>query len=130
MSTHAKVNLRKKLKNRQLRIEVGLQFGSEVCKMHKCLCRKDFAEEGWCGLSCIKNADKLFRHSKLNALLKQILSPIPSVLEPRHIYRTDQKRPDNLTSFALALGNRLLSAVTVKDFLAPSRRKKRRKVLN
>ena len=51
----------------------------------------------------------------LNALIKQSLSStrIPSVLEPRHLYRTDQKRPDGLTLVPWAVGKQLLWDVTV-----------------
>ena len=63
------------------------------------------------------------RHSNLNALIKQSLSSahIPSVLEPRHLYRTDQKRPDGLTFNPWAVGKQLLWDVTAVDSLAPSR---------
>ena len=60
---------------------------------------------------------------KLNALIKQSLSSthIPSVLEPRHLYRTDQKRPDGLTLVPWADGKQLLWDVMVVDSLAPSK---------
>ena len=59
----------------------------------------------------------------MNALIKQTLSTthIPSVLEPRHLYRTDQKRPDGLTLVPWAVGKELLWDVTVVDSLAPCR---------
>ena len=55
--------------------------------------------------------------------MKQSLSSthIPSVLEPRHLYRTDQKRPDGLTLVPWADGKQLLWDVTVVDSLAPCR---------
>ena len=46
---------------------------------------------------------------------------IPSVLEPRHLYRTDQKRPDGLTLVPWAVGKQLLWDVTVVDSLATCR---------
>ena len=46
---------------------------------------------------------------------------ISSVLEPRHLYRTNQKRPDGLTLVPWAVGKQLLWDVTVVDSLAPSR---------
>ena len=57
------------------------------------------------------------------ASLKESLSSthIPSVLEPRHLYRTDQKRPDGLTLVPWAVGEQLLWDVTVVDSLAPFR---------
>ena len=55
--------------------------------------------------------------------MKQSLSSthIPSVLEPRHLYRTDQKRPDSFTLVPWSVGKQLLWDVTVVDSLAPSR---------
>ena len=42
-------------------------------------------------------------------------------LEPQHLYRTDQKRPDGLTLVPWAVGKQLLWDVTVVDSLAPCR---------
>ena len=70
------------------------------------MCGNDVTEDGWHGLSCLKRAGRFSRHSNLNALIKQSLSSthIPSVLEPRHLYRTDQKQPDGLTLVPWAVG--------------------------
>ena len=78
---------------------------------------------GWHGLSCLKSAGRFSRHSNLNALIKQSLSSthIPSVLQQRHLYRTDQKRPDGLTFVPWAVGKQLLWDVTVVYSLAPCR---------
>ena len=75
------------------------------------------------GLSCLKSAGRFSRHSNLNALIKQSLSStqIPSVSEPRHLYRTDQKRPDSLTLVPWAVGKQLIWDVTVVDSLVPCR---------
>ena len=88
------------------------------------MCEKDVTEDGWHGLSCLKSAGRFSRHSNLNAPIKQSLSSthIPSVLEPRHLYRTDQKRPDGLTAVPWAVGKQLLWDVTVVDSLAPFRK--------
>ena len=71
----------------------------------------------------LRIAERFSRHSNLNALLKQSLSSthIPSVLEPRQLYRTDQKRPDGLTLVPWADGKQLLWDKTVVDSLAPCR---------
>ena len=84
---------------------------------------QDVTEDGWHGLCCLKSAGRFSRHSSLNALIKQSLSftHILSVLEPRHLYRTDQKRPDGLTLVPWAVGKQLLWDVTVVDSLAPCR---------
>ena len=102
-------NLRLKLSNQQLRIPIGLRLGSKICERHKCVCGKDVTEDGWHGLSCLKSAARFPRHSNLNALKKQSLSSthVPSVLEPRHLYRTNQKRPDGLTLVPWAVGKQL-----------------------
>ena len=87
------------------------------------MCGRDVTEDGWYGLSCLKSAGRFSRHSSLNALLKQgsFSTHIPSVLEPRHLYRADQKRPDGLTLVPWAVGKQLLGEVTVVDSLAPCR---------
>ena len=46
---------------------------------------------------------------------------IPSVLEPGHLYRTNQKQPDGSTLVPWAVGKQLLWDVTVVDSLAPFR---------
>ena len=116
-------NLRLKLSNQQFRIAIGLRLGSKICERHKCVCGKDVTEDGWHGLSCLKSAGRFSRHSKLNALLKQSFfsTHVPSVLEPQHLYRTDQKRPDGLTLVPQAVGKQMLWNVTVVDSLAPCR---------
>ena len=79
---------------------------------------------GWLAWSFLpQKCREISRHSNLNALIKQSLSSthIPSVLEPRHLYRTDQKRPDGLTLVPWANGKQLLCDVTVVDALAPCR---------
>ena len=116
-------NLRLKLSNQRLRITIGLRLGSKICKRHKCVCGKDITEFGWHGLSCLKSAARFSRHSNLNALMKQSISSshIPSVIEPIHLYRTDQKRPDGLTLVPWAVGKQLLWDVTLVDSLAPCR---------
>ena len=116
-------SLRLKLSKEQLRIAIGLRLGSKICEWHKCVRGKDVIEDGWHGLFCLKNAGRFSRLSNLNAPLKQSLSSthLPSILEPRHLYRTDQKRPDGLTLVSWAVGKQILWDVTVVDSLAPCR---------
>ena len=115
--------LRLKLSNQQLRIAIGLRLGSKTCERHKCVCGKYVTDDGWYGPSCLIRAGRFARHSNLNALIKQNLSSahIPSALEPRHLYRTDQMRPDSLTLVPWAVGKQPLWDVTVVDSLAPCR---------
>ena len=78
----------------------------------------------WLAWSFLPQKRRYFsRHSNLNALIKQSSSPIhiPSVLEPRHLYMTDLKRPDGLTLLPWAVGKELLWDVTLVDSLAPCR---------
>ena len=112
-----------KLSNQQLRTAIGLELGSKICERLKCVFEKDVTEDGWHGLPCLKMAGRFSRHSNLNAFKKQNTSSthIPSVLEPRHLYRTNQKRLDGLTLVPWAVGKQLLWDVTVVDFLAPCR---------
>ena len=109
--------------NQQLRIAKKIYACADIYERHKCVCGKDVTEYGWHGLSCSKKAARFSRHSNLNALIKQSLSSIhiPSDLEPRHLYRTNQKRPDGLTLVPWAFGKQLLWDVTVVDSLAPCR---------
>ena len=46
---------------------------------------------------------------------------LPSMLEPRGLYRTDGKRPDGVTMIPWEMGKQLVWDVTVVDALAPSR---------
>ena len=40
LNVHPCKNLRLKLSNQQLRIAIGLRFGSKICERHKCVCGK------------------------------------------------------------------------------------------
>ena len=76
---------------------------------------------GWLAWSFFPQKGRRFsRHLSLNALIKQSLSliHIPPVLELRHLYRADQKRPDGLTLVPWAVRKQLLWDVTVVDSLA------------
>ena len=55
--------------------------------------------------------------------MKQTLESLdlPSMLEPRGLYRTDGKRPDGVTMIPWERGKQLVWYVTVVDALAPSR---------
>ena len=58
----------------------------------------------------------------LNSLIKPTLRSLglPSMLEPRGLYRTDGKRPDGVTMILWEMGKQLMWDVTVVDALAPS----------
>ena len=72
---------------------------------------------------CTKSAGRFSRHATLNSLIKQTLGSLdlPSMLEPRGLYRTDGKRTDGVTMVPWEMGKQLVWDVTVVDNLAPSR---------
>ena len=49
-------NLRFKVSNQPLRIEIGLRLGSKVCEKRRCVCGKDVTEDGWHGFFYLKNS--------------------------------------------------------------------------
>ena len=115
-------NLRLKLSNQQPRIAIGLRLGSKIYEKPRCVCGTDLTEDGWHGLSCVKSAGRSSRLSNLKDLVKQSLvsTHIQSVLEPRYLHRTDQKRPDGLTLVPWACGRQILWDVRVVLSLASS----------
>ena len=112
-------NLGLKLEVQQLRISIGLRLGANICVAHTCHCGK---RDGLHGLSCTKSAGHFSRHATLISLIKQTLGSLdlPSMLEPRGLYRTDGKRPDGVTMTPWEMGKQLVWDVTVVDALAPS----------
>ena len=116
-------NLGLKLDDQQLRISIGLRLGANICIEHTCHCGKKVERDGLHGLSCNKSAGRFSRHANLNSLIKQTLGSLdlPSMLEPRGLYRTDGKRPDGITMIPWEMGKQLVWDVTVVDALAPSR---------
>ena len=62
------------------------------------------------GLSCTKCSCRFSRLATLNSLLKQTLGSLdlPSVLEPRGLYRTDGKSPDGVTMIPWVMGKQLV----------------------
>ena len=118
-------NLGLKLDDQQLRISNGLRLGANICVAHTCHCGKRVERDGLHGLSCTKSAGRFSRHATLNSLIKQTLGSLdlPSMLEPRGLYRTDGKHPDGVTMIPWEMGKQLVWDVTVVDALAPSRKR-------
>ena len=116
-------NLGLKLDDQQLRISIGLRLCANICVAHTCNCGKRFERDALHGLSCTKSAGRFSRHATLNSLIKQTLGSLalPSMLEPRGLYRTDGKRPDGVTMIPWEKGKQLVWDVTVVDALAPTR---------
>ena len=109
-------NLGLKLDDLQLRITIGLRLISNIC------CKR-VERNGLHGLSCTKSGGRFSRHATLNSLIKQMLGSLdlPSVLEPRGLYRTDGKRLDGVSMIPCEIGKQLMWDVTVEEALAPSR---------
>ena len=84
-----------------------------------------FERDGLHGLSCTKSASagRFSRPVTLNSLIKQTLGSLdlPSILEPRGLYRTDGKRLDGVTMIPWEMSKQLVWDVTVVDALASSR---------
>ena len=97
--------------------------GANICLAHTCHCGERNERDGLHGLSCTKSADRFSRYATLNSLIKPTLGSLnlPSMLEPRGLYRTDSKRPDGDTMIPWEMGKQLVWDVTVVDALAPSR---------
>ena len=116
-------NLGLNLDDQQLRFSIGLRLGANICVAHTCHCGKRVERDGLHGLSCTKSAGRFSRHATLNSLIKQTLGSLdlPSMLEPPGLYRTDGKRPDDVTMIPWKMGKQLVWDVTVVDALAPSR---------
>ena len=92
-------NLGLKLADQQLRISIGLRLGANIFVAHTFHCGKRVERDGLHGLSFTKSAGRFLCHASLNSLIKQTLGSLdlPSMLEPRGLYRTDGKRPDGVT---------------------------------
>ena len=102
-------NLGLKLDDQQLRISIGLRLGASICVAHTLHCGKRVKRDGLHGLSSTKSAGHFLRHATLNSLIKQTLGhlDLPSMLEPRGLYRNDGKRLDGVTMIPWEMGKQL-----------------------
>ena len=106
-----------------IRIAVGLRLGSPIRVPHSCQhCGQSVDESGTHGLSCTKTQGRLPRHAELDEFVQRMFTSVkvPSTLEPRGLYRTDNRGPDGLSLIPWARGRALLWDVTVHDTYAPS----------
>ena len=115
-------NLGLKRDDQQLRIPIGLRLGANICVAHTCHCGKRVERDGLHGLPCTKSAGRFSRHPSLNSLIKQKLGSLdlPSVFEPRGLYRTDGKRRDGVTMIPWEMSKQVVWDVTIVESLAPS----------
>ena len=83
-----------KLTNSQFRIS-ATRLGCKVTEPHSCSrCGKEVLPDGLHGLSCIRSAGRLPRHTMLNDIVRRALAScgVPSILEPPgHACRGDGK---------------------------------------
>jgi hypothetical protein len=64
-------NLGNLLDCQTLQIAVALRIGSEICHPHICICGSQVGKWGHHGLSCLKSAGRIPRHSALNNICVQ-----------------------------------------------------------
>ena len=90
--------------------QVTGNLGANICVAHTCHCGKRVERDGLHGLSCTKSAGRFSRHSTHNSFIKQTFGSLdlPSMLEPRGLYRTDGKRPDGVTMIPWEMGKQLV----------------------
>ena len=111
-----------RLDNEAVRVAVGLRLGCRLCTEHRCPCGSVVDERGIHGLSCRLAAGRLARHGALNDVIHRALGSagVPSVLEPRGLTRSDDRRPDGVTMIPWSEGRCLAWDATVADSLAES----------
>jgi hypothetical protein len=112
-------NLGTLLDSQTLQIVVALRIGSEICRPHICICGSQ-VDKYHHGLSCLKSAGRIPRHSALNDILKRTFSSvnIPCIIEPHGLLREDGKRPDEITLIPWKRGRTLDWDVACVDTLA------------
>ena len=88
-----------RLENEDVRVAVGLRFGTALCKPHQCVCGAMVEANGLHGLSCKLGPVRHARHNAINDLLARALqrAEVPSMNEPAGLSRSDGKRPDGMT---------------------------------
>lgn len=104
-----------------VRVAVALRLGAPICEPHRCYhCDHPVDQLGHHGLSCIKSAGRLPRHSLLNDVVRRSLASagFPAILEPVGLDRGDGKRPDGLTVFPFQDGKCLTWDATCADTFA------------
>ena len=115
-----------RLDNETVRVAVGLRLGCKLCTEHRCPCGSVVEEKGIHGLSCRLAVGRLARHGALNDVIHRALASagVPSVLEPRELTRSDDRRPDGVTMIHWSKGRCLAWDATVVDSLAESHLKR------
>ena len=86
--------------NDTIRVAAGLRLGAPLCMPHSCYhCGEEVDCLAMHGLSCRWSEGRHHRHAAMNGIIHRTLAAtkVPSRLEPSGLYRTDGKRPDDIT---------------------------------
>ena len=75
---------------------VGLCLEFVLCSAHRCSCGAIVSDRGILGLACRLAVGRLARHNAINDIIHRALgrAGVPSVLEPRGLTSSDERRPD------------------------------------
>ena len=105
-----------------LKVACGLRLGSPICHPHTCICGELVESNAYHGLSCGKQMGRLTRHNEVNRLIQRALvqAKIPARLEPSNLSRTDDKRPDGITTTSWREGKNLIWDFSCSDTLCKS----------
>ena len=111
-----------RIDNENIRVAIGLRFGTALCQPHLCPCGAIVEEDGLHGLSCKLGNGKHARHSTLNDLIARALlrADILCVKKPPGLSRKDGKRPDDLSLIPWRTGKSVVWDVTVGNTMALS----------
>ena len=90
--------------DQQLQISIGLRLGDNICDAQK------LNGAVYTFFSGTKSAGRFSRHATLNSFIKQALRSLdlPSMLEPRGLYRTDRKLTDGVTMIPWEMDKQLV----------------------
>ncbi|XP_052757454.1 uncharacterized protein LOC128202180 [Galleria mellonella] len=110
------------LDNATFRLSISLRLGAKTNAPHYCRCGDNVSALGHHGLSCLKSAGRLLRHSAINDILRRALvtAGVPAILEPPGLIRDDGKRPDGMSLVPWRMGRPLVWDFTCVDTVAPS----------
>ena len=109
--TYPVENLALKLNNCCFRIACALRIGAPICIPHPCICRLSRVDQfGRHGLSCEKAAlARNVRHNNANSLIQRALTSaeFAAISEPKGLFATDRKKPDDMTTSPYKQGKSL-----------------------
>ena len=90
-----------KMDNFSFKTACALCFGLPLHHPHQCICCTTVDSSKVQGLICKMSAERFFRHSNVNNLIKRALESahVPTILELQGISCSDGKRPDGMKFF-------------------------------